>query len=365
MMRSTVTSIFEPITLRGMSARNRVWLAPMCQYSVDAKDGVPTAWHLVHLGARATGGFGLVMTEATAVTPEGRITLQDTGMWNEDQAAAWDGITGFLKSQGAVPAVQLAHAGRKAATTQPWRGGVSVRPDEGGWTPLAPSPLPYREQTTPVAMTTADINATVRAFADAASRAVAAGFDVVEVHSAHGYLLHEFLSPLSNRRTDSYGDSFRNRVRFLIEVVDAIRAAIPDSKPLLVRLSATDWVDGGWTLEETVDLSALLADHGVDLVDLSSAGNDPRQRIPVGPGYQVPFARAVRAKTGVRTAAVGLITEPRQAQEILAEGAADAVFLGRAALREPTWPARAAHELGVAVQDAPYPVQYLRGAYQS
>ncbi|WP_275291882.1 NADH:flavin oxidoreductase/NADH oxidase [Amycolatopsis sp. La24] len=358
-------SLFDPISLRGTTVRNRVWLAPMCQYSANAQDGVPTAWHLVHLGSRATGGFGLVMTEATAVTPEGRITLQDTGMWNDGQAAAWRGITDFLASQGAVPAVQLAHAGRKAATTQPWHGGAPLRPDEGGWTPIAPSPLPYQELAAPIAMTATDIDATVRAFADAASRAMAAGFKVVEIHSAHGYLLHEFLSPLSNRRTDLYGGSFRNRVRFLLAVVDAVRAAIPDSTPLFVRLSATDWVEEGWTLEETVALSALLVGHGVDLVDLSSAGNDPRQRIPAGPGYQVPFARAVRAETKAPTAAVGLITESRQAQEIMDEGAADAIFLGRAALREPTWPVRAAHELGVAVRDAPYPVQYLRGAYRS
>ncbi|WP_028937723.1 NADH:flavin oxidoreductase/NADH oxidase [Pseudonocardia spinosispora] len=360
-----MTSIFEPVTVRGTRVRNRAWLAPLCQYSVDARDGVPTDWHLVHLGARATGGFGLVMTEATAVTPEGRITPHDTGLWNDAQATAWERITGFLASQGAIPAVQLAHAGRKASTTRPWRGGVPVDPDAGGWTPLAPSPSPYPGLTSPIAMTQAAIDATVRAFAAAASRAVDAGFEVVEVHAAHGYLLHEFLSPLSNGRTDSYGGSFRNRARLLIEVVDAVRAAIPDIRPLFVRLSATDWVDGGWTLDDTVALSALLADHGVDLVDLSSGGNDPGQRIPVGPGYQVPFARAVRAETGLRTAAVGLITEPSQAQAILDEGAADAVLLGRAALREPTWPVRAAHELGLPVPDAPYPVQYLRGAYRS
>ncbi|MFD4350734.1 NADH:flavin oxidoreductase/NADH oxidase [Streptomyces coelicoflavus] len=360
-----MTSLFDPLTLRGATARNRVWLAPMCQYSVASRDGVPTDWHLVHLGARATGGFGLVMTEAAAVAPEGRISPQDVGLWNDDQARAWERITAFVRSQGAVAAVQLAHAGRKAATTEPWHGRTAVAERDGGWTPVAPSPLPYRDLTTPTGMTDADIDDAVRSFADAAARAVAAGFDVVEVHAAHGYLLHEFLSPLTNRRTDEYGGSFANRVRLLVRVVDAVRQSVPDRTPVLVRLSATDWVEGGWTPEETVELAAVLAGHGVDLFDLSSGGNDPRQQIPVQPGYQVPFAAAVRAKSGVPTAAVGLITEPRQAQRILDDGSADAVLLGRAALRESAWPLRAAYELRVPAPDAPYPVQYRQGEYRA
>ncbi|MFF0516855.1 NADH:flavin oxidoreductase/NADH oxidase [Streptomyces sp. NPDC004250] len=359
-----MTSLFDPLTLRGVTARNRAWLAPMCQYSVRARDGVPTEWHLVHLGARATGGFGLVMTEATAISPEGRISPQDTGIWNEDQADAWARITAFLKAEGAVPAVQLAHAGRKASTAEPWHGRAAVSPENGGWTPIAPSTVPYPDLTMPVAMKGAQIDATVRAFAYAARRAVTAGFEAVEVHAAHGYLLHQFLSPLSNKRTDEYGGSFVNRVRLLVEVVDAVRQVVPDGTPVLVRLSATDWVEGGWTLEETVELSALLAGHGVDLIDLSSGGNDPRQQIPVGPGYQVPFADAVRTKAEVPTAAVGLITQPGQAQDVLDEGSADAVFLGRAALREPAWPLRAAHALGVPSPEAPYPMQYRQGEYR-
>ncbi|WP_031468928.1 NADH:flavin oxidoreductase/NADH oxidase [Sciscionella sediminilitoris] len=359
----TAVPLFAPITLRGVTARNRVWLAPMCQYSVDARDGIPTQWHLVHLGARAAGGFGLVMTEATAVTPEGRISAQDTGIWTDRQAEHWAGITGFIKEQGAVPAIQLAHAGRKGSTAQPWHGRGSVAPADGGWITSGPSARPFGDLAAPVAMTVEQIDATVQAFAEAAKRAADAGFEAVEVHAAHGYLLHQFLSPLSNRRTDSYGGSFADRIRLTVRAVDAVRAAIPERIPLLLRLSATDWADGGWTVEETVELSALLSGHGVDLFDLSSGGNDPGQQIPIAPGYQVPFARSVRAKAGTPTAAVGLITEPRQAQGILDEGSADAVFLARAALREPAWPLRAAHELGVAAADAPYPVQYRRGAY--
>jgi 2,4-dienoyl-CoA reductase-like NADH-dependent reductase (Old Yellow Enzyme family) len=360
-----VTSLFDPITLRGVTARNRVWLAPMCQYSVDARDGVPTDWHFVHLGARATGGFGLVLTEASAVTPEGRISPWDAGIWNDEQAEAWGRITGFLHSQGAATGMQLGHAGRKASRLPPGQGGAGVGPEDGGWTPIGPSAHAYQGFAVPREMTRQDIADTVRAFADAARRADAAGFDVVELHAAHGYLLHQFLSPLSNLRTDDYGGSFENRTRIVTEAVDAVRAVLPDHKALLVRLSGTDWVDGGWDVEQTVELSGQLAERGVDLVDLSSGGLDARQRVAVGPGYQVPFARDVRAKASVATAAVGLITEPGQAQEVLDEGSADVVLLARAALREPAWPQRAAHELGLAIADAPYPPQYVRGAWPS
>lgn len=359
-----MTLLFEPFTLRDVTTRNRIWLAPMCQYSSEGQDGIPTDWHLVHLGARATGGFGLVMTEAAAVAPDGRITPEDAGIWADSQVVAWKRITTFIRSQGAVSAIQLAHAGRKASTASPWNGRAPVPPGTGGWIPFGPSPIEYHGLPVPKAMTTTEIAATVRAFAEAARRAVDAGFDVIEVHAAHGYLLHEFLSPLSNTRTDVYGGTFENRTCLVLEVVDAVRQVIPDGMPLLVRLSATDWVSGGWELDDTIELSALLAKHGVDLVDLSSGGNDAGQQISPAPGYQVPFAHDVRTKVGVPTAAVGLITKPIQANEILENGSADVVFLGRAALREPAWPLRAANELGVAASESPCPVQYM-GAYRA
>jgi 2,4-dienoyl-CoA reductase-like NADH-dependent reductase (Old Yellow Enzyme family) len=304
-----VTSLFDPITLRGVTARNRIWLAPMCQYSCAA-DGVPTDWHLVHLGARATGGFGLVLTEAAAVTAEGRISPQDAGIWTDEQAAAWARIAGFVRDQGAVPAMQLAHAGRKASVRAPFRGTGPVPPEEGGWEAVAPADLAYPGFATPRGLTQEEIAEVVTAFAAAARRAAAAGFEAVELHAAHGYLLHQFLSPLSNLRTDGYGGSFENRTRIVREAATAVRAALPEDVALFVRLSASDWVEGGWTTEETVELSALLAGLGVDLVDVSSGGLDARQDIPVGPGYQVPFARDVRQKAGIATGAVGLITDP-------------------------------------------------------
>jgi 2,4-dienoyl-CoA reductase-like NADH-dependent reductase (Old Yellow Enzyme family) len=360
-----MTSLFDPISLRGVTARNRIWLSPMCQYAVDKRDGVPTDWHLVHLGARATGGFGLVFTEAAAVTAEGRISPQDAGIWNDEQAGAWARIVDFLHAQGSVTGTQLAHAGRKGSTypALPSRGHGSVPLAEGGWTVPGPSASAFGDYAVPHAMTTEDIADVVAAFASAARRADSAGFDVVELHGAHGYLLHQFLSPLANLREDAYGGSFDNRVRLLLEVVDGVRAVWPDHKPLVVRLSATDWVPGGWSAEETVELSARLAGRGVDLVDVSSGGLDPRQQITVGPGYQVGFARDVRHKAGIPTAAVGLITDPKQAQAILDEGDADVVLLARAALREPAWPLRAANELGVPAAQAPYSPHYWRGAW--
>lgn len=359
-----MTSLFEPITLRGLTVRNRVWLSPMCQYAVDAQDGVPTDWHLVHLGARATGGFGLILTEASAVSAGGRVSPQDVGIWNDEQQAAWARIVGFLHAQGAATGMQLAHAGRKASTYAPWLGHGTVPAAERGWTTDGPSASAFEGYDEPHALTLDEIHTVVEDFAAAARRADAAGFDVVELHAAHGYLMHEFLSPLANRRTDAYGGSFENRTRLTVEVVDAVRAAWPVHKPLFVRLSATDWVEGGWTAEETVELSAVLREHGVDLVDVSSGGLDARQEITVGPGYQVPFARDVRAKAGIATAAVGLITEPAQAQQILDDGDADAVLLARVALREPAWPLRAAYELGIGSKDAPYPPNYTRGAWR-
>ncbi|HWD03665.1 MAG TPA: NADH:flavin oxidoreductase/NADH oxidase [Amycolatopsis sp.] len=356
--------LFTPVKLRALEIRNRVWLTPMCQYSVEHRDGVPTDWHLVHLGARASGGFGLVMTEATAVCPEGRISPQDTGLWNTTQQEAWTRITSFVRGQGASIGVQLAHAGRKAAT---WalatrrRGTIPVA--EGGWPTVGPSPVALEGLDEPREMTRDDIAALVRVFADAAERADRAGFDVVELHAAHGYLIHQFLSPLSNFRTDAYGGSFDNRTRLLVEIVEAVRASWPGHKPLFVRFSASEWVEGGWTVEETARLAARIGPLGVDLVDVSSGGVVAPGRITIGPGYQVPFARQVRRESGLPTGAVGLITEPDQAEHILGEGSADVVLLGRAALREPAWPLRAAHALGITRDEAPYPTQYLKGAW--
>jgi 2,4-dienoyl-CoA reductase-like NADH-dependent reductase (Old Yellow Enzyme family) len=351
--------LFTPLTLRGTTFRNRVWVSPMCQYS--STEGMPDDWHLVHLGARATGGAGLVLTEATAVTAEGRISPRDAGIWNDEQADAWSRVTSFVRAQGAVPGVQLAHAGRKASTQVPWLGRSSVDPADGGWQTVAPSPVAFGDYRTPKELSEADVAAVVGAFAAAAVRADEAGFEVAELHAAHGYLLHQFLSPLSNHRVDGYGGDFAGRVRAVLEVVDAVRAVWPERKPLFVRLSATDWVDGGWSLEETVELSRLFVGRGVDLVDVSSGGLAPEQQIVAGPGYQVPFARAVREGSGLPTAAVGLITEPQQAEQVLAEGSADAVLLARAILRDPMWPLRAAHELGV---DVAWPPQYERAVWR-
>ncbi len=357
-----MSHLFEPLTLRSLTLRNRVWLAPMCQYS--AVDGVPGDWHLVHLGARATGGFGLLLTEASAVTPEGRISPQDAGIWNDEQGRAWRRIVDFVHAQGVAIGVQLAHAGRKASTYRPWAAeSGSVPAADGGWTAVGPSAVPFDGYAEPAPLTEPQLAEVVAAFADAARRAVDTGFDTVEIHAAHGYLLHEFLSPLSNRREDDYGGSFENRVRLLLETVDAVRAAIPDGMPLLVRISGTDWIDGGWDVEQSTRLAVHLREHGVDLVDVSSGGNQPAS-IPVGPGYQVPLAAEVRLGAGVPTGAVGLITEPAQAEKVLANGEADVVLLARAALREPSWPLRAAHELGVTADDAGWPDQYERGVWR-
>jgi len=356
-----VSQLFSPITLRDVTIRNRVWVAPMCQYS--AVDGVPNDWHLVHLGSFARGGAGLVLTEATAVVPEGRISPEDTGIWNDEQQAVWTRIVDFIHGQGAKAGIQLAHAGRKGSTFSGFTGRTGGVPDEdGGWTPVGPSATAYPGLRDPQALDLDGIRAVVRAFGDAAERALAAGFDVLEVHGAHGYLLHEFLSPLSNERTDSYGGSFENRVRLVLEVVAEVRRRVPAGVPLVVRISATDWTEGGWDAEQSVRLSALLKDAGVDLVDVSTGGNVLAD-IPVEPGYQVPFARQIRAEAGIPTGAVGLITEPKQAEEVVAEGAADVVLLARALLRDPHWALRAAHELGVGIGEGiEWPRQYERAA---
>jgi 2,4-dienoyl-CoA reductase-like NADH-dependent reductase (Old Yellow Enzyme family) len=358
-----VSQLFSPLTLRGVTLRNRVLVSPMCQYS--STDGHPDDWHLVHLGSFARGGAGLVMAEASAVTADGRISQQDAGIWTDAQAADYQRITDFVSGQGAVPAIQLAHAGRKASTRRPWERepGRSdyVDPAEGGWQSVAPSPLGYEDWASPKELSIPEIREIVAAFAAAAARADSAGFELAEIHAAHGYLLHQFLSPLSNKRVDEYGGDLRSRTRALIEVVDAVRQVWPDRKPLSVRLSATDWVDGGWDLDQTVALSGQLADHGVDIIDVSSGGNSALQQIPVGPGYQVPHARVVRAASALPTIAVGMITSPEQAEQILVDGAADAVMLARQLLREPHWPLRAAHELAAEVR---WPEQYQRAAYR-
>jgi 2,4-dienoyl-CoA reductase-like NADH-dependent reductase (Old Yellow Enzyme family) len=350
--------LFTPLNLRDVTLPNRIAVSPMCQY--QATDGLANDWHLVHLGGLAQGGAGLVLTEATAVRPEGRISPEDLGLWNDAQAAALAPIVRFIKSMGAVPGIQLAHAGRKASNPAPWKGSGSIPPAAGGWTPVGPSPLPFdKAWTVPTALDAAGIQAVLRAFVAAARRALAAGFQVVELHAAHGYLLHQFLSPLSNRRVDKYGGSFENRTRLLREVTAAVRAELPERLPLLVRLSATDWVEGGWDLDQSVALATDLKALGVDLVDCSSGGLSPLAKIPLGPGYQVPFAARIRAGSGIPTAAVGLITGADQAEQILAEGSADLVLLGRELLRNPRWPLHAAVALGAEV---PWPASYARAA---
>jgi 2,4-dienoyl-CoA reductase-like NADH-dependent reductase (Old Yellow Enzyme family) len=357
-----VSVLFEPITLREVTIPNRIWMAPMCQYSAapdGPEAGVPDDWHFAHYAARAAGGTGLIITEATAVSAEGRISPYDLGIWNDTQVAAFRRITRFLVGQGTVPGIQLGHSGRKASTDRPWRGGEPVGPEAYGWQPLGPSPVPFDTgHPVPEELTVEQIDDVVEQFAAAARRALAAGFEVAEVHGAHGYLIGQFLSPHSNRRTDEYGGSYENRTRFAFKVVDAVRAVWPDEKPLFFRISATDWLEeGGWTADDTVRLAAQLRAHGVDLVDVSTGGNAADVRIPAGPGYQVPFAARVRREAGMPAAAVGLITEPQQAEKILSDGEADAVLLGRELLRDPSFARHAARELG---GDVHVPNQYHR-----
>ena len=351
-----MSALFTPLRLRETTLRNRIAVSPMCQYS--ARDARLNEWHLVHLGSRAVGGAGLVIAEASAVRPEGRITPDDTGLWSDAQAEAWAPIARFVKEQGAVPAVQLAHAGRKASTEAPWHGGGPTGEGARGWRPVGPSPLPFAEgYPVPRELDTDDIRTIVGAFRDAARRAEQAGFEVVEIHMAHGYLLHQFLSPLTNRRADEYGGTPENRMRLPLEVARAVREAFPVERPVFARLSATDWVEGGWDQEQSIVLARQLRDAGVDLVDCSSGGLVPHAKVPVAPGYQVPFAEAIRERAGILTAAVGLITAPAQAEAVVAEGKADLVLLAREMLRDPYWPLHAAQALGA---DVGWPVQYLR-----
>ncbi|MER5488831.1 NADH:flavin oxidoreductase/NADH oxidase [Streptomyces sp. NPDC002812] len=359
---ASFAALFQPWTIRSVTVPNRVWMAAMCQYSADPTGpdtGVANYWHFAHYAARATGGTGLIIQEATAVSPEGRISPYDLGIWNDTQVEALRRITSFLKGQGAVPGIQIAHAGRKASTDRTWKGGQPVGPEAHGWQPSAPSPVPFSaDHQVPHELTVGEIRDVVEQFAAAARRSLDAGYQVVEIHGAHGYLIGEFLSPHSNKRTDEYGGSFENRTRLALEVVDAVRAVWPEDLPLFFRISATDWLEeDGWTADETVRLAVLLEQHGVDLLDVSTGGLAPGVTIPVGPGYQVPFAARVKAETTLPVAAVGLITEPEQAEKILANGEADAVLLGRELLRDPFWARRAAVELGSEIRT---PVQYHR-----
>ncbi len=352
--------LFSPFQLRSVVFPNRIGVSPMCEYS--SEDGFANDWHLVHLGCRAQGGAGLVMTEAAAVTAQGRISINDLGIWKDEHIAKLERIARFVHSQGARAGVQLAHAGRKSSMTAPFSGERLLTPKEGRWEPLGPSAIAFSPNyAVPRAMDEAEIAGVAGAFGDAARRADKAGFDFVEIHAAHGYLLHEFLSPLANQRTDACGGSFDNRIRLLLEVTDAVRAAWPNHLPLFVRISATDWVEGGWSPDGSVELARRLREHGVDLLDVSSGGQVPNAKIPVGPGFQVPFATRIRKEAGIPTAAVGMITEPKQANDIIGNGEADMVLLAREMLRDPYWPLHAAAALG---ETASWPVQYLRAAPQ-
>jgi len=358
MTNSAVPSLFEPLTLRSLTLRNRIAVSPMCQYS--SVDGAANDWHVVHLGTRAVGGAGLVFTEASAVTAGGRISPQDLGVWKDEHIRGLAAVVRVIKAEGAVAGIQLAHAGRKASVARPWDGGQQLSLESGGWTSVAPSAVPFKDgERAPRALTLEGVQEVVQAFQAAAARALTAGFEVIELHAAHGYLLNEFLSPLSNRRTDEYGGSFDNRIRLLCEVVRAVRGTWPSTLPLFVRISATDWADGGWDVEQSVELARRLAPLGVDLIDCSSGGLMPGVKIPVAPGYQVGFAERVRRESGVRTGAVGMITEPTQANDIVGMGQADLVLLARQLLRDPYWPLRAARELGA---KPAWPLQYLRAA---
>ena len=352
-----MTELFDPLTIRTVKFRNRIFVSPMCQYSSD--NGLPNDWHLVHLGSRAVGGAGLVMVEASGVSPEGRITFWDSGLWSDEHAKAFAPIVSFIEGRGAVAGIQLAHAGRKASTDKPWHGGKAITHGPHSWTTLAPSAIPFREgDPPPREMTQADIDKVVRDFEFSTRLAVDAGFRVIELHMAHGYLLHEFLSPLCNVRQDQYGGSIENRMRLPLRVAQCVREKWPTELPLFVRISATDWAEGGWDLEQSIEFSGRLREIGVDLIDCSSGGAISRAKIAVGPGYQVPFARAIREKAGIATGAVGMITDARQANDIIREGSADVVLLARQFLRDPYFPLHAANELGVQVD---WPPQYERG----
>lgn len=351
-----MSRLFTPLTFRELTIRNRIFVSPMCQYS--SRNGMPDDWHLVHLGSRAVGGAGLVMVEASAVSAQGRISPDDSGIWNSDQAAAFLPIANFIREQGAVPAIQLAHAGRKASTDLPWKGSRPLDAKNRGWQTIAPSAIPFAtEHPVPREATTQDLETILGQFASAARRSAEAGFEALEIHMAHGYLLHEFLSPLSNRRSDEFGGSLENRLRFPLRVAKVVRDFFPEHLPVFVRISASDWIEGGWDLGQSLELVRRLKAIGIDLIDCSSGGLVPEAAPPFGPGFQTPFSAAIRQEVGIATGAVGFITDPAQAEQIVATGQADAVFLARQMLRDPYWPLYAAKALGVEVL---WPVQYER-----
>lgn len=350
------SALFSPLTIKSITLKNRLAISPMCQYS--AVDGFANDWHLVHLGSRANGGAGLIIQEATSVSPEGRISPEDLGLWKDEQIEKMQQINRFIISQNSVPGIQLAHAGRKASAASPWNGGRKVAIEKGGWNTVAPSAIPfYDTDPAPLALDLNGIQKVIADFKSATKRAVQAGFQVMEIHAAHGYLMHQFLSPLSNTRTDAYGGSFENRIRFTLEIVDAVQAEWPENLPLFVRISATDWAEGGWNLQESIALSRILKEKGVDLIDASSGGAVTQQQIPVGPNYQVPFAESIKKEVGILTGAVGLITEVAQAEEIVASGKADLVLVARESLRDPNLGLTFAHELKAEIA---WPKQYER-----
>ncbi len=353
---STMSKLLSPLNIKDITFRNRIVISPMCQYS--ATDGFASDWHLVHLGSRAVGGAALIIQEATAVSPEGRISPADLGLYKDEHIEKLKSITTFIHQQGAVAGIQLAHAGRKAGCATPWNGGKQLKENEGGWTTLAPSAIAFNAgDDAPLALDLEGIKKIVADFKTAAKRAFLAGYKVVEIHAAHGYLLHQFFSPLSNDRTDEYGGTFENRIRLLLEIVKAVQTEWPKNLPLFVRISGTDWVDGGWNIEEAVKLSSILKSMSVDLIDCSSGGLVPDAKVPVGPGYQVTFAERIKRETGILTSAVGLITEAHQAEEILAHEQADLILIARASLRDPYFALNAAHSLG---EDISWPLQYKR-----
>lgn len=355
----SMSDLFSPLTQRSITFRNRIGISPMCQYS--STDGLPNDWHQTHLVSRAVGGAGLVITEAAAVEPIGRISPADAGIWNDQQAEVWSRITHQIAAHGAVPGIQLAHAGRKASTDVPWNGRDYVPPERGGWQPVGASAIKFDEHfATPTEMTVEQIHGVRDRFVEAARRAVDAGFKLIEVHAAHGYLLHSFYSPLANHRTDAYGGSFDSRIRFALETAEAVRSAVPESLPVWVRISTTDWIEGGWSVDDSVELARRLKQIGIDTIDCSSGGAAPGAKIPVGPGYQVPAASRLRNEAGIATAAVGMITEAKQAETIVSEAKADMILIARQSLRDPYWPLHAARELGVRETCQP-PVQYARG----
>lgn len=351
-----MSHLFTPLTLRSIELKNRIVVSPMCQYS--SEDGFINDWHLVHLGSRAIGGAALVFTEATAVSPEGRITPDDLGIWKDEHIEGLKRIATFIEAHGSVPGIQLAHAGRKASHSSPWKGNALIPVSEGGWQTVAPSAIPFSDTyAVPAEMTTTQIKQLIHDFQAAAVRALEAGFKVVEIHAAHGYLINEFLTPLNNQRTDNYGGSFENRCRLLLQIIAAVQEVWPADLPLFVRISASDWVDGGWTIEDSVALARILKDKGVDVIDCSSGGTSPDAKIAVGPGYQVPFAERIRKETGIKTGAVGIIVSASQSEAILESGQADLIFMAREFLRDPYFPMHAAREQGV---DIEWPDQYVR-----